>query len=96
MINGSAGEALPVGWSVGSRWSVARRAAGYSAALTMSVYLMVKVIWIVSALLGRGPEDVGTAGWVALNTVTVGMSATGSYSDWRWPSDGAVGFPRRR
>ncbi|MBC6465222.1 hypothetical protein [Actinomadura alba] len=43
----------------------------------MSLYLMVKVIWIVAALLGRGPEDVGTAGWVALNTVTVGMSATG-------------------
>ena len=62
---------------IGARWSVARRVAGYSAALTMSLYLLVKVIWVTAALAGYGPPDVGTAGWVGLNTVTVGMSAVG-------------------
>ncbi|GAA3235183.1 hypothetical protein [Nonomuraea helvata] len=70
-------EARPSAAAVGAWWSVARRAAGYTAALTMSLYLVVKVIWIVAALTGHGPSDVGTAGWVGLNAVTVGMSAAG-------------------
>jgi hypothetical protein len=43
----------------------------------MSLYLVVKVIWIMASLVGHGPSDVGTAGWVGLNAVTVGMSAVG-------------------
>ncbi|MEV1169429.1 hypothetical protein [Nonomuraea sp. NPDC049784] len=67
----------PAAGIVGARWSSARKVAGYSAAVTMSLYLVVKVIWIVAALAGHGPSDIGTAGWVGLNTVTVGMSAAG-------------------
>jgi hypothetical protein len=70
-------EAGPSAGIIGARWSTARRRAGYSAALTMSLYLLVKVIWIVAALVGHGPSDVGTAGWVGLNAVTVGMAAVG-------------------
>lgn len=51
--------------------------AGYLAASTMSLYLVVKVGWVAAGLFGHGPKDVGTAGWIALNTVTVGMSAVG-------------------
>lgn len=45
----------------------------------MSLYLVVKVIWVLTALLGSGPKDPGTstADWVTLNMVTVGMSAIG-------------------
>ncbi|MFI7632680.1 hypothetical protein [Nonomuraea sp. NPDC049400] len=70
-------EARPAAGGVGARWSSARRVAGYAAALAMSLYLVVKVVWIVAGLTGHGPSDVGTAGWVALNAVTVGMSAVG-------------------
>lgn len=70
-------KARPSNGIIGARWSAARRLAGYSAALTMSLYLLVKVIWIAGALVGYGPSDVGTAGWVGLNAVTVGMSAVG-------------------
>ncbi|WP_433430784.1 hypothetical protein [Nonomuraea sp. CA-141351] len=70
-------EVRPAAGIVGARWSSARKVAGYAAALTMSLYLVVKVIWIVAALAGHGPSDVGTAGWVGLNTVTVGMSGVG-------------------
>ena len=78
MTHGSAEEeALPAAWSVGRRWSIARGVAGHAAALTMSLYLTVKIIWVVAALLGHGPEDVGSTGWVLLNTLTVGMSAIG-------------------
>ncbi|MGI5231312.1 hypothetical protein [Actinoallomurus sp. CA-142502] len=70
-------EGRPSAGIVGARWSAARRLAGRSAALTMSLYLLVKVIWIAAALVGHGPPDAGTAGWVGLNAVTVGMSAVG-------------------
>jgi hypothetical protein len=70
-------EARPSPQVIGARWSTARRVAGYSAALTMSLYLLVKIIWVTAALAGYGPSDVGTAGWVGLNTVTVAMSAVG-------------------
>ncbi|MEV0400925.1 hypothetical protein [Actinoallomurus sp. NPDC050550] len=65
----------PVG--VGARWSAARRIAGYGAALSMGSYLVVKVIWVVAAFIGRAPEGFGTADWVVLNAVTVAMSTTG-------------------
>ncbi|MFI0444772.1 hypothetical protein [Actinomadura sp. 6N118] len=63
--------------SVGARWSVIRRLAGYAAALSMALYLVVKVVWVVAALLGHAPDDFGTADWVVLNAVTVVMAVTG-------------------
>ncbi|WP_435875053.1 hypothetical protein [Nonomuraea fuscirosea] len=48
-----------------------RRAAGYAAAGAMSLYLLVKVVWI--ALEVRH----GTADWVLLNAVTVVMALAG-------------------
>ncbi|MET8278424.1 hypothetical protein [Micromonospora sp. NPDC005174] len=72
---GAAGEQTE--WGIGRRWIVVGKVAGYSAALAMSLYLLVKVIWIVVGLLGNGPDDMGTAAWVVLNAVTVGMSAIG-------------------
>ncbi|MEU6041283.1 hypothetical protein ABZ801_38450 [Actinomadura sp. NPDC047616] len=54
-----------------------RRVAGYAAALSMALYLVVKILWVVAALLGHGPDDFGTADWVVLNFVTVVMAATG-------------------
>ncbi|WP_336213635.1 hypothetical protein [Nonomuraea sp. LPB2021202275-12-8] len=54
-----------------------RRLAGYAAALSMSLYLAVKLVWVAAALLGHGPDDYGTADWVLLNAVTVVMAVTG-------------------
>ncbi|GAB3966313.1 hypothetical protein GCM10029978_031160 [Actinoallomurus acanthiterrae] len=73
MVRESAGS--PEG--VGAHWSAARRIAGYGAALSMGSYLVVKVIWVVAAFIGRAPEGFGTADWVALNAVTVAMATTG-------------------
>lgn len=53
------------------------RFAGYGAALSMALYLVVKVVWVAAALLGHRPDDFGTADWVALNSVTVVMAVTG-------------------
>jgi hypothetical protein len=64
---------------MGARWSAARRFAGYGAASTLSLYLLVKVIWVVAALFGHGPDesDLSTGEWVILNAVTVGMAVIG-------------------
>jgi hypothetical protein len=64
---------------VGARWSAARRFAGYGAASTLSLYLLVKVIWVVAALFGHGAgeTDLGTGEWVILNLATVGMAVVG-------------------
>ncbi|WP_345353835.1 hypothetical protein [Actinoallomurus liliacearum] len=62
---------------VGVAWRAARRIAGYGAALSMASYLVVKVIWVVAAFVGRAPEGFGTADWVTLNAVTVAMATTG-------------------
>ncbi len=63
---------------VGNRWSVARRIGGFGAAATMSLYLVVKVVWVAAGLLGDGlPGSWGAADWVLLNTATVLMSAAG-------------------
>jgi hypothetical protein len=62
---------------VGARWSAVRRVGGYAAALSMSLYLVVKLVWVAAALLGYGPDDFGTAAWVLLNIVTVVMAVTG-------------------
>lgn len=63
--------------AVGPKWSAARRLAGYGAAASLSLYLAVKVVWVALALAGRAPADFGSVDWVVLNTVTVGMAATG-------------------
>ncbi|WP_141583101.1 hypothetical protein [Actinomadura sp. WMMA1423] len=63
--------------SIGARWDAARRLGGYGAATSLSLYLAVKIVWIAAAALGRVPADFGGADWIALNAVTVGMSATG-------------------
>ncbi|REE98409.1 hypothetical protein [Thermomonospora umbrina] len=68
---------LPAAKGVGARWSTARRAAGHGAALSMSLYLSVKVVWVVMALFGDAPDGFGTADWMALNAVTVVMAVTG-------------------
>ncbi|MBE1557975.1 hypothetical protein [Nonomuraea africana] len=57
--------------------SAVRRLAGYAAALSMSLYLAVKAVWVAAALLGHGPDDYGTADWVLLNAVTVVMAVAG-------------------
>ena len=60
------------------RGQALRRIGGYGAAATMGLYLLVKVVWVVSALLGLGkPDDFGTVDWVVLNVVTIGLSAVG-------------------
>ncbi|MEV4060797.1 hypothetical protein [Nonomuraea dietziae] len=63
--------------SVSARWSAVRRLAGYTAALSMSLYLAVKLVWVAAALLGHGPDEYGPADWVLLNVVTVVMAVTG-------------------
>ena len=72
MTQKAADSALP---GLGTRWSTARQFAGYGAASTLSLYLVVKVIWVLTALLGDEPKDPATrtADWVTLNMVTVGI-----------------------
>ncbi|RFU39061.1 hypothetical protein DZF91_24380, partial [Actinomadura logoneensis] len=57
----------------------ARRWAGFGAAGTLGMYLLVKVVWVVVALAtGRSPmHGMGTGAWIVLNTLTVGMAVVG-------------------
>ncbi|MGW7102391.1 hypothetical protein [Streptomyces sp. NPDC054838] len=61
------------------RWDRIGRRAAYGAALAMSPYLLIKVSWVVGALVGVLPigAGFGLAEWVVLNTVTVGMAVIG-------------------
>ncbi|MFF4159393.1 hypothetical protein [Streptomyces sp. NPDC001678] len=61
------------------RWDRVGRCAGYGAALAMAPYLLIKVSWVVGSLLGLAPigEGFNLAGWVLLNTVTIGMAGIG-------------------
>lgn len=61
----------------GRRWTAARRVAGYGAAASLSLYLLVKVIWVAAGLAGAVPAEVGGADWIVLNAVTAGMAAAG-------------------
>ncbi|WP_354643255.1 hypothetical protein [Kitasatospora camelliae] len=56
-----------------------RRVAGFAGAAAMVPYAVIKTSWVVGALAGVLPagEGFGTAGWVVLNAVTVGMAAAG-------------------
>ncbi|MEU8525578.1 hypothetical protein AB0C77_08265 [Streptomyces sp. NPDC048629] len=69
----------PTGVAPGRGWTIARTAAGLTAAGTLSLYLVVKVIWVTVALFGDGTResDGSTAEWVMLNAVTVVMATTG-------------------
>lgn len=60
-------------------WDRAVRLGGYGAALALAPYLVIKVSWVIGSLVGLAPIGAGfdLAGWVVLNTVTVGMAATG-------------------
>lgn len=72
------GTAAPVETErVGARWSAMRVAGGYGAALSLSLYLLVKVVWVVAALLGHTPSSFGDGDWIVLNAVTVVMSVVG-------------------
>jgi hypothetical protein len=63
---------------IASRWIAARRAGGFGAAMTMSLYLLVKAIWVVAALAGDGLGDhEDPSDWVLLNLVTVAMAIVG-------------------
>ncbi|MFC4907766.1 hypothetical protein [Actinomadura gamaensis] len=59
--------------------TVVRRWAGFGAAGTLAMYLLVKVVWVAVALgTGRSPvAGASTGSWVALNTVTIGMASVG-------------------
>lgn len=60
-------------------WQLTRRIAGYGAAATLSLYLFIKVTWVAVALLTHtsADRDMTTAGFVALNAVTIAMAAVG-------------------
>ncbi|MGI5158528.1 hypothetical protein [Microbispora sp. CA-102843] len=62
---------------VGARWTAARVVAGYGAALSLSLYLAVKVVWVVAALLGHTPSTFTDGDWVLLNAVTIAMAVVG-------------------
>ncbi|MFE5091904.1 hypothetical protein ACFRCI_16255 [Streptomyces sp. NPDC056638] len=55
------------------------RGAGYGAALMLTPYLLIKVSWVVGALLGLLPtgSGLGLVQWVVLNAATIGMAAIG-------------------
>ncbi|MGW4383944.1 hypothetical protein [Kitasatospora sp. NPDC004531] len=61
------------------RWDRVGRPAAYGAALVMTPYLLIKVAWVVGAITGLLPIGDGfdLAGWVVLNTVTIGMAGAG-------------------
>ncbi|MDT0469324.1 hypothetical protein [Streptomyces gibsoniae] len=60
-------------------WDRVGRIAGYAAALALTPYVFIKASWVVGSLVGALPVGAGftTAGWVLLNTVTIGMAAAG-------------------
>lgn len=60
-------------------WERAGRFAGYAAAVALAPYLLIKVSWVVGALLDVLPtgKGLGRVEWVVLNTVTIGMAAVG-------------------
>ncbi|MFD9903687.1 hypothetical protein [Streptomyces sp. NPDC059063] len=61
------------------RWDRVGRCAGYAGALALSPYLLIKVSWVVGSLLGLVAigDGFSLAGWVLLNTVTIGMAGIG-------------------
>lgn len=60
----------------GGRASAFRRVFAYGATAAMTPYLLIKIGWVVGALLGLLPYDdeLGLAGWVLLNGTTIVMA----------------------
>jgi hypothetical protein len=58
------------------RWERAGRVAAYGAAAALTPYLLIKVSWVVGALLGLLPvaDGFSTGEWVALNGATIVMA----------------------
>lgn len=54
-----------------------RMLGGYGAAASLSLYLLVKVVWVAASLFGRTPSTFTDGDWIVLNAVTVGMSVVG-------------------
>ncbi|WTW91966.1 hypothetical protein OG216_00540 [Streptomycetaceae bacterium NBC_01309] len=61
------------------RWDRVGHYAAYGAALALTPYLVIKVVWVTGSLIGVAPIGSGfnRAGWIALNTVTIGMAGIG-------------------
>ncbi|MEU7754436.1 hypothetical protein [Micromonospora sp. NPDC049171] len=61
----------------GERWTTLRRFAGYGAALAMTPYLIVKIVWTLDGLRGDGLHDGAWSrlNWTAVNGLTVAMAA---------------------
>ncbi|MER5542300.1 hypothetical protein ABT072_07495 [Streptomyces sp. NPDC002589] len=55
------------------------RLAAHGAAAVMTPYALIKVSWVVGAIAGVLPigDGFGLAGWVVLNTATIGMAGLG-------------------
>ncbi|MGW2420622.1 hypothetical protein ACWC0C_15450 [Streptomyces sp. NPDC001709] len=55
------------------------RSAAYGAAAVMAPYALIKISWVVGAIAGVLPigEGFGLAGWLVLNTATIGMAGLG-------------------
>lgn len=53
-----------------------RRLFGYGVAAAVTPYLVIKVVWVLGALLAPG-AGMSTGAFVALNLVTIGMAAAG-------------------
>ena len=60
-------------------WDRIGRFAAYAAALALAPYVVIKASWVLGSLVGALPIGAGfnTAGWVVLNTVTIGMAGAG-------------------
>ena len=64
---------------VGMEIAKVRRGFAYGGALAIAPYLVIKVCWVVGALLGLLPVDPGftVASWVTLNVVTIALATGG-------------------
>ncbi|GAA2019850.1 hypothetical protein GCM10009839_15460 [Catenulispora yoronensis] len=62
-----------------TRWDRIGRIAAYGAAVTLTPYVVIKASWVIGSLFGVLPVGTGfnLAGWVLLNTATIGMAVAG-------------------
>jgi len=56
-----------------------QRGFAYAGAVALAPYLVIKVCWVIGALVGLLPVDLGftVAEWAALNLVTIVLAAGG-------------------
>ncbi|MEV5878421.1 hypothetical protein AB0L75_30185 [Streptomyces sp. NPDC052101] len=66
-------------WNSWDRFDRLGRLAAYGAAAVMTPYMLIKISWVVGAIAGVLPigDGFGLAGWVVLNTATIGMAGLG-------------------